>query len=152
MARIEELYSELYDSDQPVTMQTDPEEVLPIMSREVAAALKTMKNGSKRGKDHVNIETLKAGHETIAKQLDKLCAKGITERRIPRAWKEANMMIIYWLLSPEYILATMPVYDSSELSRANRIATVQRSLRRLNHVHSHDLATLSRQPPGVFFR
>ena len=41
-------------------------------------------------------------------------------------------------LSPAYILATMPVYDPTELSRANRVATVQRSLRRLNHVHCHD--------------
>ena len=32
MARIEELYSELYDSDQAVTIQTFPEEVLPIMA------------------------------------------------------------------------------------------------------------------------
>ena len=37
------------------------------------------------------------------------------------------------ILSPAYILATVPVYDPTELSRANRVATVQRSLRRLNH-------------------
>ena len=42
------------------------------------------------------------------------------------------------VLSPAYILATMPVYDPTELSRANRVATVQRPLRRLNHVHCHD--------------
>ena len=41
-------------------------------------------------------------------------------------------------LSPAYILATVPVYDPTELSRAHRVATVQRSLRRLNHVHCHD--------------
>ena len=40
------------------------------------------------------------------------------------------------VLSPAYILATMPVYDPTELSRANRVATVQRSLRRLNHIPS----------------
>ena len=32
MVRIVEYYSELYDSDQAVTIQTDPEEVLPIMA------------------------------------------------------------------------------------------------------------------------
>ena len=32
MERIEEFYSELYDSDQAVTIQTDPEEVPPIMA------------------------------------------------------------------------------------------------------------------------
>ena len=31
MERIEECYSELYDSDQAVTIQTDPEQVLPII-------------------------------------------------------------------------------------------------------------------------
>ena len=32
MERIEEFYSELYDSDQAVTIQTDPKEVPPIMA------------------------------------------------------------------------------------------------------------------------
>ena len=95
MERIEEFYSELYDSDQAVTIQTDPEEVPPIMAWEVEAALKKMKNGKEAGKDQVNIETLKAGDETIAKQLAKLYTKCITERRIPKTWKEANMVIFF---------------------------------------------------------
>ena len=45
MERIEELSSELYDSDQAVTIQTDPEEVPPIMAWEVEAALRKMKMG-----------------------------------------------------------------------------------------------------------
>ena len=64
MERIEEFYSELYDSDQAVAIQTDPEEVPPIMSWEVEAALRKMKNGKETGKEHVNIETLKAGDGT----------------------------------------------------------------------------------------
>ena len=67
MERIEELYSELYDSNQAVTIQTDPKEVPPIMAWEV-----------------------EAGDETIAKQLAKLYTKCITERRIPKTWNEAN--------------------------------------------------------------
>ena len=90
MERIEEFYSELYDSDQTVTIQTDPEEVPPIMAWGVEAALRKMKNGKEAGKDQVNIETLKAGEETIAKQLAKLYTKCITERRIPKTWKESN--------------------------------------------------------------
>ena len=43
----------------------------------------------------VNIETLKAGDETIAKQLAKLYTMCITERRIPKTWKEANMVIFF---------------------------------------------------------
>ena len=50
MERIQEFYSELYDSDEAVTIQTDPEEVLPIMAREVEAALGEMKNGKEAEK------------------------------------------------------------------------------------------------------
>ena len=71
MERIEEFDSEVYDSDQAVTIQTDPEEVPRIMAWEVEAALRKMKNGKEAGKDQVNIDTLKAA-ETIAKQLAKL--------------------------------------------------------------------------------
>ena len=65
MERIQEFYSELYDSDEAVTIQTDPEEVLPIMAREVEAALGKMKNGKEAEKDQVNIETLKAGDKRL---------------------------------------------------------------------------------------
>ena len=65
------------------------------MAWEVEAALRKMKNGKEAGKDQVNIETLKAGDETIAKQLAKLYTKFITERRIPKPWKEANMVIFF---------------------------------------------------------
>ena len=47
MERIEEFYSELYYSDQAVTIQTDPEEVPPIMAWEVEAARKKIKMGKK---------------------------------------------------------------------------------------------------------
>ncbi len=50
MARIEEFYSEVYDSDQAVTLQTNPEEIPPIMAWGVAA-LRKMKNGKETGRD-----------------------------------------------------------------------------------------------------
>ena len=59
------------------------------------AALRKMKNGKEAGKDQVNIATLKAGDETIAKQLAKLYTKCTTERHIPKTWKEANMVIFF---------------------------------------------------------
>ena len=40
MERLEEFYSELYDSDQAVTIQTDPEEVPPLMAWEMKVALR----------------------------------------------------------------------------------------------------------------
>ncbi len=65
------------------------------MAWEVEAALRKMKNGKEAGKDQVNIETLKVGDETIAKQLATMYTKCITERRIPKTWKEANMVIFF---------------------------------------------------------
>ena len=109
MERIEEFYSELYDSDQAVTIQTDPEEVTPIMAWEVEAALRKMKNGKDAGKDQVNIETLKAGDETIARQLAKLYTKCIIERRIPKTWKEASMVIIFKKGNRKYIKNYIPI-------------------------------------------
>ena len=65
------------------------------MAWEVEDALRKMKNGKEAGKDKDNIETLKAGDETIAKQLAKLYTKCITERCIPKTWKEPNMVIFF---------------------------------------------------------
>ena len=54
------------------------------MAWKVEAALRKVKNVEEAGKDQVNIETLKAGYDTIEKQLATLYAKCITERCIPR--------------------------------------------------------------------
>ena len=67
MERIETFYSVLYDSEHAVTIQTYFEEVPQIMAWIVEAALMKMKNGKAAGNDQVNIETLNAGDETIAK-------------------------------------------------------------------------------------
>ena len=50
MERIEEFYSALCGCDQAVTIQTDSEEVPPIMAWEVEAALRKLKMGKKREK------------------------------------------------------------------------------------------------------
>ena len=50
-----------------------------------------MKYWKEAGKDQVNIETLKAGDETIAKQPATLYTKYITEK----TWKEANIFIFF---------------------------------------------------------
>ena len=74
----------------PDGIQTDPEEVPPIMAWEVKARLRKMKDGKEAGKDQTNIETLKAGDETIVKQLAKLYTKCITERHIHETEKCDN--------------------------------------------------------------
>ncbi len=57
--------------------------------------MRKVKNGKEAGKDQANFETLKAGDENIAKQLAKLYTKCITERRIPKTWKEPNVVIFF---------------------------------------------------------
>ena len=57
------------------------------------AALRKTKSGKEAGKYQVNIDTLKAGDETIAIQLAKLYTECMTEQRIPKTWKETNMVI-----------------------------------------------------------
>ena len=74
---------------------SDPEEVPPKVAWEVEAALRKIKNGKEAGKDEVNIETLKAGDETIAKQLAKLYTKCITERRVPKTWTTSVAFVDY---------------------------------------------------------
>ena len=56
MEQIEEEYSELYDSDQAVTIQTYPEEVPQITSWEVGAALGECKIGKKRRNIKLTLE------------------------------------------------------------------------------------------------
>ena len=63
------------------------------MAWEVEAALRKMKYEKAAGKDQFNIEPLKAGDETMAQQLAELYTKCITQRCIPKTWKEANMVI-----------------------------------------------------------
>ena len=43
----------------------------------------------------INIDTLKAREDTISKTLAKLYTRCLSERRIPTAWKNAKMMIIF---------------------------------------------------------
>lgn len=95
MKRIEEFYTELYDSDIPVTVQTSKCEVPTVTTWEVRAALNRMKNGKAVGNDLIKIETLKAGEDTIAKELARLYTQCLEERRIPTNWKNAKMIILF---------------------------------------------------------
>ena len=90
-------------------MTTKLEEESQIMAWEVEVALRKMKNGREAGKDQVNIETLKTGDETIAKQLAKLYTKCMTERRIHKTWKEGNMVIFFNKWNRKYINNYRPI-------------------------------------------
>ena len=58
-------------------------------------ALRDFRNGTATGDDHINIETLKAGENTTSKTLAKLYTKCLSEKRIPTAWKNAKMIIMF---------------------------------------------------------
>ena len=73
-------------------LQTDTEYVSLILAWEVEAALGKIKNGKKREKI---TSTLKAGNETIAKELATVFTKCITERGILKTWKEGDMLIFF---------------------------------------------------------
>ena len=93
--RIEEFYTELNDSEQHTIILTDTD-VPEITSWEMMdAPLQDMKNGTATGNDHINIDTLKAGEDTISKTLSRLYTKCLSERRIPTASKNAKMTIIF---------------------------------------------------------
>ena len=66
--RIEKFYTELNDSEQSTIIHTDPKDIPAITSWEVKAAPRDMKNGISTGNDHINIETLKAGDDTISER------------------------------------------------------------------------------------
>ena len=92
---MEEFYTQLYDSEQSTVIHIDSKDVHAITARVVEAALRDMKNGTATGNDHINIETLNAGKDTISKTLVKLYTKCLSKRRIPTAWKNAKMIIIF---------------------------------------------------------
>jgi len=50
--------------------------------------------GGGTGNDYINIETLKAGEDTISKTVIKLYTKCLSERRIPTAWNNAKIVLI----------------------------------------------------------
>ena len=54
-----------------------------------------MKGGTASGNDHINIDTLKAGEDTISKTLAKLYTKSLPEKRTVTAWKNAKIVIIF---------------------------------------------------------
>ena len=58
-------------------------------------SIKIHKNGAASGNDHISIDILKVGEYTISKTLAKLYIKCLSERRIPTAWKNTKMMIIF---------------------------------------------------------
>ena len=69
--RIDELYTELYDSEHSTIIHTDPKYVSEIASWEVELPLLDMKNETATGNDYIKIEKLKAREDII--HLENTC-------------------------------------------------------------------------------
>ena len=54
-----------------------------------------MENGTATGTDHINMETLKAGEDTVSNTLAKLYTKCLSETQLSTGWKNAKMMISF---------------------------------------------------------
>ena len=74
-----------------------------------------MKNSTATGNDHINIDTLKAGEDTISKTLAKLYTKCLSERRIPTAWKNAKITTIFKKGNKKDLKNYRPIYLLSNI-------------------------------------
>ena len=79
--RIDEFYSELYDSEQSTIFHTDPKKV---PSWEVEAALRDMKNGTATSNDLINIKSLTAGGDTISMTVTKCSLNAFQKDEYPQ--------------------------------------------------------------------
>jgi len=52
-------------------------------------------SGTATGNDHININALKAGEDTVSKCFAKLYTKCLSERRISTAWTNAKTRLIF---------------------------------------------------------
>ena len=97
LKRIEEFYGDLYHSDRGVEdlQQESTEELPDITTWEVKYALQNMKRGKAPGPDNILMDTLIEGEDIITAELAKLFTTCITQGKVPKKWKEANMIILF---------------------------------------------------------
>ena len=90
-------YEELYadDSNNSPINDSSEDEIPAIRKNEIEAAINTMKDGKSPGLDNICSEYLKAGGESLTKALLFLFNQIITTRKIPQAFKEALIVILY---------------------------------------------------------
>ena len=109
-----------------------------ITSREVATALRDIKSGTATGNDHINIDILKAGEDTISNTLAKLIRKanthGVEERQDidilqegkqerPQKLQTGVSTIIYKVLTKDWRRHST---KTSHVSKLDSVADTQR--------------------------
>ena len=120
------------DSEQNTIIHTDRKELPEITYWEVEAALRDIMNGTATGNDHIHIATLKAGEDTLSKTLAKLYIKCLSERRIPTAWKNAEMVIIFKNGNKEDLRNYRPICVLSNIYKELTKALTERLEKTLN--------------------
>ncbi|XP_013384832.1 uncharacterized protein LOC106154858 [Lingula anatina] len=96
LERVEEFYGELYDSNKGIEISTKACDLPDITAWEVESAVQKMKNGKAAGNDNIKAEMVKAGGDILSQELARLFTKCLHLKEIPVAWKNANMIIMFF--------------------------------------------------------
>lgn len=102
VAEVQRFYASLYTSSIPNPTRTSKtitnvgsEELPEITTVEITHALKQMKNRKAPGEDQITSEMLKAGGRTLLEALRILTNKCMFEGKIPKKWKNAEVIILH---------------------------------------------------------
>ena len=94
-----DFYQDLYNSS---TQQSEHKiipprnpDIPPILKREVEEALNDMKDNKAPGNDELTSDIIKQGGEEVIQQLVKLFNQILILQKIPKAWKEAKIILLF---------------------------------------------------------
>ena len=96
----EEFYTKLYSSeerlDDVAQEHINNDALVPAVTiGEVRSALRDTKRGKASGSDNITIDQIKDAGEAALDKLAKLYTKCLENRKVPRAWKNANIILIH---------------------------------------------------------
>lgn len=103
---VEEFYTDLYESKTKPERENDnkttekiqnvgSEEQPDITMEEVQATIKDMKTNKATGDDDISIDMIREGGENLLSKITKLLNICLKEAEIPKAWKNANVILLY---------------------------------------------------------
>ena len=94
-----EFYQELYSSRSNQVKENflspDQMDIPTITVEEIELAVKQMKKNKAPGLDEITSDIIKIGGEQIYTQLASLYNQILTERKIPKEWKEAKVILLH---------------------------------------------------------
>lgn len=100
--QIQRFYENLYKSTSPNQEETSrhilnvgSEDLPEITQAEIRNALQQMKDGKAAGEDRISTEMLKMGGPTLQEAIKTLLNKCLAEGKIPKSWKNAEVILIH---------------------------------------------------------